>query len=216
MTCEELGKCSLNELIIEIDKGPTQNRLAVREFSLRYQTYSFYAARKVLANAKVPRHRVVPVAQEISSNVILLTLNGGFPRQLGEFVSESQLKSWIYKVSVNQARNNIRDVQRKNMEVISDIIEDVYGETPILEFEKEENRLEKEKVNQKIWMLFKTLSSDDQAILIKEFGGKSLNDRDLARLLHVEYDFVRKRRIQIRKKLKRMINELWSIGSIKK
>ncbi|MDW3651809.1 MAG: sigma-70 family RNA polymerase sigma factor [Bacteroidia bacterium] len=206
-----LKNCSLHQLFKEIDEENFKSSLAIKFLINRFHPSTFYVCSYFLRRGRVPDQIIEDVALELSSDVMYAVLEK-FPRNREAEIGFTDLSNWIFKVSRNKSLNYVRDNQSKIIEDSSAIIDEIFGNDQVHEMEQKELRAEEEEKYRIIVKLVEDLTEVEKIILLKEFGGEDLNDKKISGLIGVSYDYVRKKRKQVRdsliKKYKRIMESL--------
>jgi RNA polymerase sigma-70 factor, ECF subfamily len=142
-------------------------------------------------------------ALDVSQDVFLLVF-----RTLGRFRGQSQLRTWIYRIVVNQARNRQRWWRRRHLasQVSLDEHIEAHGELAGTEGTSPERMLAQKELAGRLWESLNHLPFEQRTVLVlREIDG--LSYEDIAYSLNVTLGTVKSRLTRARQALRAVLQE---------
>lgn len=170
--------------------------VACAELMSAHQRMVFTLACHLLGN----REEALDLSQEVFLRVF---------RTVGSFRGQSSLRTWIYRIAINQARNRQRWWRRRHQsdQVSLDYHESTHGELPQRGDEARPDRLlARKETAARLWAALDRLPFDQRtAIVLREFEGMSYEE--IAYSLDVAVGTVKSRLTRARQALRLSLQE---------
>ncbi len=129
-------------------------------------------------------------------------------RTIGRFRGQSALRTWIYRIAINQARNRQRWWKRRHRseQVSLDEHVETHGDLPSADAGSPERALGQKEVATRIWRALDRLPFDQRtAIILREIDG--LSYEEIAFSLDVAIGTVKSRLTRAREALRAQLRE---------
>lgn len=143
-------------------------------------------------------------ARDLSQDVFLQVF-----RTIGRFRGQSALRTWIYRIAVNQARNRHRWWRRRRRgdQVSIDDHVRVYGDLPVKDGTGDPDRvLNRQELAERVWRALEALPFEQRtAIILREIDG--LSYEEIAFSLGVAIGTVKSRLTRAREALRGQLRE---------
>ena len=142
-------------------------------------------------------------ALDVSQDVFLLVF-----RTLGRFRGQSQLRTWIYRIVVNQARNRQRWWRRRHVSQQVSLEDHIaaHGEVAGTESGSPDRVLAQKELADRLWRALDRLPFDQRtAVVLREIDG--LSYEDIAYSLNVTLGTVKSRLTRARQTLRAVLQE---------
>lgn len=180
-----------NEISIAVVNKAAEGDMA--SFEAIYRSYSGFIYNVIL---RILQNEVD--AQEVVQDVFMIIY-----RKLSGFKFDSSLKTWMYRIAVNQSLNYVKK-RLKEMKGKVEFDEKFMGETT---FGVEDTVIYKSEQNSKIMQLLDKLNLDQKAcVVLRNMEG--LSYQEIAETLKVNINTVRSRLKRAREKLLTLRNEV--------
>jgi RNA polymerase sigma-70 factor, ECF subfamily len=179
-----------------IERCAAGDELASAELVAEHERMVFQLALNLLGD----RDEALEVSQEVFLRVF---------RTIQRFRGQSSLRTWIFRIVVNQARNRQRWWRRRHRRQQVSLDEHIaaHGDLPAVDTASPERELDRKQLAERLWGALDSLPFDERtAIVLREVDG--LSYEDMAFSLGVTLGTVKARLTRARRTLRASLQEV--------